>query len=69
MRTNLQKSAETDAKVLTTVRISSDIVDRIRIFSEKTGIPMGRVFADSASAWLDGAGKAVLDALNSQSEK
>lgn len=55
-------------KKYTTVRIESSVAEKVKDFSEATGVPMGKVFADSARDWLETKGKGVLAAVNSQSE-
>lgn len=50
---------------LATVRIDAEVVEKVREFSDRTGIPMSRVITDSVEGWLKSVGKQILAARES----
>lgn len=45
------------------VQIPRVLVDRVRAFSEETGMPMAQIVERALEAWLNGPGETVLAAL------
>lgn len=51
------------------VRLSAEVLERLREFSEVTGVPMARAADEALADWLDTTGYARMQALSLRKAK
>jgi len=52
-----------------TVKLSNAAYDRVRHYSEVTGVPISRVFNDAVALWMNTEGAARLEVLGEDAAK